>query len=223
MNAGGPSLGPDMSGTSWTASNCTNATTYNNAGSYFYQIYSTTAYTSSTGVLTCSFNVPLGWYIAVIHMVEPVGGAVGRRIFDILLNNIGLAYNVDIYASAGGSQKPFDRSFPVQITGDGTAQFTFPRHKNSAMIAGIELLPISTNTSSPGITLTRSICVSSGTPGNCQGLELFSYTLPDGSVHGPYVSFVGTQTESTGSMWQTTTLSAADPVPPPPPPARSVR
>jgi hypothetical protein len=54
--------------------------------------------------LSYAFNVPNGNYTVKLHFVEHWSGgqAVGRRIFDVLLENQLKLDNLDIFAEAGG-------------------------------------------------------------------------------------------------------------------------
>lgn len=83
---------------------------------------------------------------------------------------------------------------------------------------------------SPIVTVERSQCIGSGTgtitsgnpsssvseSWNCQGFQLYQFTLLDGTVLGPYVAIPTTAAIASQAVWQTLPLNSPDPALPSP-------
>jgi hypothetical protein len=106
--------------------------------------------------LTCAVGagmLPTGPYQVVLHFAEiyfgPTclggGAGPGARVFDIRIEGVEVARNVDLYAEAGcpasldGSGRPVIKRFNAMIT-DGTLDLVMPASVNNAKLSAVELL-----------------------------------------------------------------------------------
>jgi hypothetical protein len=105
--------------------------------------------------VTCAVGtmLPRGTYQVNLYFAEifwgpgcPGGGpGVGARVFDILLENVSVATNVDIFREAGcaaselGTGRPVVKRFTTAIN-DGTLNINLNAHANNANITAIEVL-----------------------------------------------------------------------------------
>ena len=88
-----------------------------------------------------TFTVPNGSYTVKLHFVEHWSGgqAVGRRIFDVSLENALVLDNLDIFAQAGGYTL-LVKSFPVTVS-DGQLNINFAHGSvDDPIIGAIEIL-----------------------------------------------------------------------------------
>jgi endoglucanase len=93
------------------------------------------------GMTGFSIAVPNGKYLVKLHFADTYEGitGVGQRVF---------SYNVqgkdfrdfDIWATAGGGQKAYVQSVPVEVT-NGKLQITFTANVENPEINGIEIIP----------------------------------------------------------------------------------
>jgi chitodextrinase len=91
--------------------------------------------------MSYAFNVPNGSYTVKLHFVEHWSGgqAVGRRIFDVSIENQLVLDNLDIFAQAGGYTL-LVKSFQVTVT-DGQMNINFAHGSaDDPLIGAIEIL-----------------------------------------------------------------------------------
>jgi len=87
-------------------------------------------------------NVPSGQYTAILGFVETHVNAPGERLFDIDYLGKTVVTNLDVFAAAGGANKPFYLSINVTHRSDlvdGPLTFRFIGRKNKAMLYTLEL------------------------------------------------------------------------------------
>jgi len=100
------------------------------------------------GNLTYVIPVPPGRYAVTLHFAEtwwgpnkPAGGGVGSRRFDILCNGIALVRDFDLYKEAGGSDRPFTRTFHgLQPSAQGKLSISMIPSRNYACINALEVV-----------------------------------------------------------------------------------
>jgi len=92
--------------------------------------------------LTYSFTVPNGQYQLRLHFAEIFTGAyaVGRRVFDVLVENTLVLDNLDIFARAGANT-PLIESIPVTIA-NGQLNLQFLHVVENPKISAIELIAL---------------------------------------------------------------------------------
>jgi endoglucanase len=93
------------------------------------------------GMTAFSHPVPNGKYIVKLHFAETFDGvtAAGERVFS--LNVEGKEFkDFDVFVKAGGSQRAYIETVPVEIT-DGKLDITFTSNIENPEINGIEILP----------------------------------------------------------------------------------
>jgi hypothetical protein len=120
VNAGGPAY-TDSLGQVWSADTgyqqgTSNSTTAAISGTSDPTLYQTEHY-STTGTLTYQFNVPNGSYTVTLKFAEIWYTSSGQRVFNIQINGTTVQSNLDIFAAAGGTNKAYDLSFPVTVSG----------------------------------------------------------------------------------------------------------
>ena len=120
VNAGGPaytdSLGQVWSTDTGYQQGTSNSTTAAISGTSDPTLYQTEHY-STTGTLTYQFNVPNGSYTVTLKFAEIWYTSSGQRVFNIQINGTTVQSNLDIFAAAGGTNKAYDLSFPVTVSG----------------------------------------------------------------------------------------------------------
>jgi len=85
--------------------------------------------------------LPNGKYIVKLHFCETYDGITGpgQRVFSF--NVAGHEFNdFDVWVKAGGPQRAYIETVPVEIT-DGKLQITFTPNVENPQINGIEILP----------------------------------------------------------------------------------
>lgn len=85
--------------------------------------------------------LPNGKYIVKLHFCETYDGITGpgQRVFSF--NVAGHEFkDFDVWVKAGGSQRAYIETVPVEIT-DGKLQITFTPNVENPQINGIEILP----------------------------------------------------------------------------------
>jgi hypothetical protein len=91
--------------------------------------------------MSYAFNVPNGTYTVKLHFVEHWSGgqAVGRRIFDVRLENVLVLDNLDIFAEAGGYTL-LVKTFQATVS-DGQVNINFIHGSaDDPIIGAIEIL-----------------------------------------------------------------------------------
>ncbi|MBV9848933.1 MAG: hypothetical protein JO250_04515 [Armatimonadetes bacterium] len=84
-----------------------------------------------------------GAYTLKLHFVEgDASPAVGKRLFNVLVNGSVALSNFDVFAAAGGAGKALDESLPVTVpAGGGGVSVSFQTVSYAAMVSAIELIP----------------------------------------------------------------------------------
>jgi len=146
VNSGGPQY-TDTAGQVWAADtgfNTGNTVNVGNAiaGTSDPALYRTERWDADTAPeLAYAFTVPNGTYTVKLHFAETWDGgqAVGRRIFDVLLENQLVLDNLDIYAQAGG-YTALIKTFQTTVT-DGQLNINFVHGSaDDPQIGAIEIL-----------------------------------------------------------------------------------
>jgi len=146
VNSGGPQY-TDTAGQVWAADtgfNTGNTVNVGNAiaGTSDPALYRTERWDpGSAPELAYAFTVPNGTYTVKLHFAETWGGgqAVGRRIFDVSIENQLVLDNLDIYAQVGG-YTALIKTFQVTVT-DGQLDINFAHGSaDDPQIGAIEIL-----------------------------------------------------------------------------------
>jgi YVTN family beta-propeller protein len=146
VNTGGPQY-TDSAGQVWAADfgyNTGNITTVSAgiAGTSDPQLYRADRWDGAAAPeLAYAFNVPNGSYTVKLHFVEHWSGgqAVGRRIFDVSIENQLVLDNLDIFAEAGGYTL-LVKTFQVTVA-DGQMNINFAHGSaDDPIIGAIEIL-----------------------------------------------------------------------------------
>ena len=89
-----------------------------------------------------SVSVPNGKYIAKLYFAETFDGitGAGQRVFSYNVQGQHEVKDFDVYVKAGGSNKAYIDTFPVQVT-DGKFTITFTSNVENPEINAIELMP----------------------------------------------------------------------------------
>jgi YVTN family beta-propeller protein len=146
VNSGGPQY-TDTAGQVWSADTGFNTGSTVNvpnaiAGTSDPALYRTERWDPGTAPeLAYAFTVPNGSYTVKLHFAETWSGgqAVGRRIFDVLLENQLVIDNLDIFAQVGG-YAALIRTFQVTVS-DGQMNINFVHGSaDDPQIGAIEIL-----------------------------------------------------------------------------------
>jgi fibronectin type 3 domain-containing protein len=146
VNTGGPQY-TDSAGHVWAADfgyNTGNITTVTAAiaGTSDPQLYRSDRWDSGTAPeMAYTFNVPNGSYTVKLHFVEHWSGgqAVGRRVFDVAIENQLVLDNLDIFSEVGGYTL-LVKTFQVTVA-DGQLNINFAHGSaDDPIIGAIEIL-----------------------------------------------------------------------------------
>lgn len=101
------------------------------------QLYLTEHY----GMEAFSCSLPNGKYLAKLHFAETFEGVSGpgERVFSFTVQGREFK-NFDVWAKAGGSNRAYVESVPVEVK-DGKFTITFTSNVENPMINAIEILP----------------------------------------------------------------------------------
>lgn len=175
----------DLSGTIWTPNLCTGTTPYNNVGTYSSLIYNNPV--SGTHI-NCNFTTNPGLYSLLIHTIEVVKtfNAPQKRVFNVLVNGNAVITGLDLFQRSGGVEIPYDVN-SVVLTQNGQIQVTMNGTKSSAILAGIELIPVELVTIIPppppqtiGLNVLNQLGTSVGTANSVQIGSGLTYQLQNG-------------------------------------------
>src|SRR4029450_5420711 len=112
------------------------------AGTSDPQLYRSDRWDSGTAPeMAYTFNVPNGSYTVKLHFVEHWSGgqAVGRRVFDVLLENQLVLDNLDIFSQVGGYTL-LVKTLETTVT-DGVLNITFAHGPvDDPIIGAIEII-----------------------------------------------------------------------------------
>jgi hypothetical protein len=158
----------DTLGAVWQADRLYSAGLWGAVGGQLYTVTSVIANTDDDklyqserwGMSEYKFDVPNGQYQIELRFAEIYENAVGRRVFDILIEGSSAAYHLDVFAAAGGRYKAYDRAF-IAAVNDGQLNIGFANVVGAAKISALRvtLLPPPTPTASatPPQTATPTI------------------------------------------------------------------
>ncbi len=118
--------------------------------------YQTLCYSSGTSAFSRTFTVPAGAYAVTLKWLEPNKTASGQRTFSASINGAPVAIGLDVYAAAGGSLKPYDRTFQVQAPG-GFIVVTLAGQIGNALLSAIQIDTAAAPETSNGITCKSGI------------------------------------------------------------------
>lgn len=80
-------------------------------------------------------------YTVNLHLAEIYWNAVGKRIFNVLINGTQVLTNFDIFAAAGGEDIAIVKSFPATAAANGTITIQFTNGAtDQPKISGVEIL-----------------------------------------------------------------------------------
>ena len=90
-----------------------------------------------------SYPVPNGKYTVKLHFCETYDGITGpgQRVFSYVVQGHEFK-DFDVYAKAGGPQRAYIETVPVEVT-DGKVVITFQSNIENPQINGIEIIPAS--------------------------------------------------------------------------------
>jgi hypothetical protein len=93
------------------------------------------------GMSSFSCNFPNGKYIAKLHFAETFDGitGAGQRVFSFNVQGHEFK-DFDVYVKAGGSNRAYVETFPVEIT-NGKSTITFASNIENPQINALELVP----------------------------------------------------------------------------------
>jgi Malectin domain len=97
--------------------------------------------TERYGMTAFSYPVPNGKYIVKLHFAETFDGITGAggRVFSFNVEGNEFK-DFDVYVKAGGSQRAYIETVPVEVT-DGKLNITFTPNVENPEINGVEILP----------------------------------------------------------------------------------
>jgi Malectin domain len=97
--------------------------------------------TEHFGMTGFSMAVPNGKYIVKLHFADTYEGitGIGQRVFSFNVQGQDFK-DFDIWVKAGGGQKAYVQSVPVEVT-NGKLQITFTANVENPEINGIEIVP----------------------------------------------------------------------------------
>jgi Malectin domain/Secretion system C-terminal sorting domain/Divergent InlB B-repeat domain len=88
-----------------------------------------------------SYNLPVdnGNYTVILRFAEIYFTAVGKRVFNVAIEQTPVLSNFDIFAAAGGANKAIDRTFKTTVS-DGILDINFSSVINNAKISAIVII-----------------------------------------------------------------------------------
>ena len=169
VNAGGGAF-TDSAGNAWSADTGFN-TGNANAGSTPINntvddvLYQTERWDASTSPeLAYSFNLPNGGYLVNLHFAEIYSGAfaVGRRVFDVLVEGQLRVDNLDIYSQVGPNTALII-ALPVTVA-DGQLNISFVHGIENPKISGISVFLATATPATPTISDIANQSTTMNTP-----------------------------------------------------------
>ncbi|MBP7793171.1 MAG: cellulase family glycosylhydrolase [Candidatus Goldbacteria bacterium] len=155
-------------------------------------LYNTERY----GNPTYRFDVPNGTYEVTLKFAETYWTATGARVFDVLMEDVIVLDNLDVYAQVG-SNAAYDRTFIVEVT-DGQLTITMTSTADTGEINAIQILrvmPTPTRTMTATLTWIRT-----STP-----------VITNTRTVTPSFSRTATGTRTTTATWTQTATSSQQP------------
>jgi hypothetical protein len=143
-------------------------------------------------VVAYSIPVAPGSYTGMLVFVEPNKTAPGQRVITASVQDQA-SFSMDIFALAGGMDKPY--SFPFAVTSTGTVSIVIAGQVGNAILSAITLIPVAVTTTggAPAQTVTvadgttnrfplpvgTSVCIVSKNLPQSPGVD---YSIQDGAV-----------------------------------------
>lgn len=90
---------------------------------------------------TFSSLTPGASYLLRLHFADGLATAAGQRRFNVLVGNVPVLTNFDIFATAGGRLRAVERDVLATASSSGTLVLQFRAVYNWALVNGIEVLP----------------------------------------------------------------------------------
>jgi hypothetical protein len=106
-------------------------------------VYQSERYGTSTYTITSL--TPSAAYTVRLHFAELFQTAVGKRVFNVLINGTAVLSNFDIFATAGAAFKAVVREFTATANASGQIVINFNTVTDNATIEGIEIIPATAN------------------------------------------------------------------------------
>ncbi|HTY87885.1 MAG TPA: alpha-amylase family glycosyl hydrolase, partial [Candidatus Acidoferrum sp.] len=104
-------------------------------------LYQRERYSTSSGGFFYEFDCPEGVYESTLLEAETWWAAAGKRAFNVFIQGQQVLTNFDIYAAAGGSNKPVSRVFTNAVT-NSRLQILFTPVMDNARVSGIQVRKI---------------------------------------------------------------------------------
>jgi hypothetical protein len=140
VNAGGPAY-TDLSGNVWSAdTGYLNGLTFGTSA-WIASLATPALYQTERfdpGVLEYKFRVPNGNYDVALKFAEIYFNSAGQRVFNIVINGAQLEANFDIFAVAGGSGIPIDKTYTVAVQ-NGTIDIQLTPVANNPKVSAIQI------------------------------------------------------------------------------------
>jgi Malectin domain len=157
VNCGGPAYTDSMgqvwqADTGFTGGTVSTPVTESITGTTDSALYRTGRYNMGRSGLVYAFPVPNGQYHVNLYFAETSGEAfytVGARVFNVLMQNLPLFSNLDVFAEAG-AKAALIKGADITVT-NGSVNIEFDDVVQNAKINAIEILP---GTSGPQLSLS---------------------------------------------------------------------
>lgn len=186
-------------------------------------VYSDIAMGPGLGTLRYAANFSLaiptspGFYKITVTAVEPNKTGSGQRLFTITANGA-QTQTIDLWANAGTLGKS---SITLYALSNGALKLDFKATVWNALYNRIDYVPAGildvftmVGANPQIVSIERKECVGAGSGFNCGGLQLWTLTLIDGRVLGPYVGIAATDDETGSPFWRPLAFDAPSPVVP---------
>ncbi len=149
INAGGKKF-TDAEGNVWSADQYFSGGNAKHTNDPIFRTELDTIYQFNRSAQDLAYDIPVnnGFYSVNLHFTETYWEAPLKRAFDVSLEGKEVIQNLDLFAATKNAFDPghdtaYVASFPqVQIT-DGVLDLDFSANVNQALIAGIEIIPLS--------------------------------------------------------------------------------
>ena len=134
-----------------------------------------------TAVSFCSYNVPNGRYAVTLKFIEPTHTSVGKRVFDVKIENQTVLDGFDPFAQASGRNRAVDRTFNVDVA-DGAISIAFTKRLDNPVLAAVEIGP--PDTDPPTVEARAPIPESAGVSVGTNVTSTFSEAMLQDSLTG---------------------------------------
>lgn len=152
----------------------------------------TISYPGVTGDLSVRYGAfqyhiprPPGVYLVTLNFRETgTVSAKNQRVFSVKLGGQLVLDRLDLFSAAGLAK--IERNF-VAASNDGFIDIDFSYTTKSAVVSSITMQTLFETAGLPVLTDWLS-CHGVGPAWSCEGLQLYRFKMPDGTVDGPYVA-----------------------------------